>query len=511
MGLSRQVAIVAAGRVATTASIFVVNALLARAWPLGQFGRFSAVWILGNTLVPIFLLGVPTALLYIFPRRPPGAARRTLVHQASAILCTSALLLVALLWCVGGPLSGWWSGWLSGWLPGWMSPVDIGSLVLPFLPYVFSVVAAGHVEAALVASGRATWQAWLALGGALGLVLAAWVAWHVGWGVVDTLWALSAVAAVRGAIGWLLLAVGFEGMGLPSMTGIRALLGYASRIGLNDAVGSMSRAVDRIVVFGFLGTADLALYHVGAIEVPVSLMLAAVVTVLVPEVSRLSAAGRHEEVADLFRGAVGRLAFFILPLFCFLFVHAGSVIDVYLPAAYSRTDEVLRIFLLALPLRCAVFNPVLVGTGRANWALYGSIGDLLLNAILSVLLVQALLPTQAQWALLGPAAATVLATWCQVLVLLALVARSLGQSWSRVLPWARLGRVGLISLTAALTSMAASMAASNIWDLQPLLRLVVGLSVFAPISIGLLRFWHRPDWDELVGIATAVKQREGSL
>ena len=125
-----------------------------------------------------------------------------------------------------------------------------------------------------------------------------------------------------------------------------------------------------------------------------------------------------------------------------------------------------------------------------------------------MLLVQALLPTQAQWALLGPAAATVLATWCQVLVLLALVARSLGQSWSQVLPWARLGRVGLIALTAALTSMAASMVASNIWDLQPLLRLVVALSVFAPINIGLLRFWHRPDWDELVGIGAAVKQGE---
>ena len=98
MGLSRQVAIVAAGRVATASSIFVVNALLARAWSLPDFGRFSAVWILGNTLAPVFLLGVPTALLYAFPRRTPGGDRRLLVWQSTAVLCASASLLVGLLW-----------------------------------------------------------------------------------------------------------------------------------------------------------------------------------------------------------------------------------------------------------------------------------------------------------------------------------------------------------------------------------------------------------------------------
>ena len=492
MGLSRQVAIVASGRVATTASIFAVNALLARAWSLAEFGHFSAVWILGNTLVPVFLLGIPTALLYAFPRRQSGPDRRLLIQQATVILCLSAGLLVALLWIAGGPLSRW------------LSPAAVTRLVIPFLPYVFSLVASGHVEAALVASGRSTWQAWLALGGAIGLVGAAGLAFSMGWSVEQTLWALSTAGAGRCVVGWVVLALGLDGVGMPSMAGVTSLIGYASRIGLNDAVGSMSRAVDRIVVLGFLGSADLALYHVGAIEVPVSLMLAAVVTVLVPEVSRLSAAGQHEEVARLFRGAVGRLSLFILPLFCFLFVHAGTVIEVYLPATYSRTDEVFRIFLLALPLRCAVYNPVLVGTGRASWALYGALADLLLNAVLSVLLVQALLPTQAQWALLGPAAATVLATWCQVTVLVALVARSLGQSWSQVLPWRRLGRVGLVSAVAALISV----AITELCDLPPAQLLAVAVAMFVPIGMGLLRLLHRPDWDELIGIGAVMKRGE---
>ena len=492
MGLSRQVAIVAAGRLATASSIFVVNALLARAWSLPDFGRFSAVWILGNTLAPVFLLGVPTALLYAFPRRAPGHDRRLLVWQSTAVLCVSACLLVGLLWWAGGPLSGW------------LSSSVVVDLIIPFLPYVFSVVAAGHVDAALVASGRPTWQAGLSLAGAVGLGAVAGSAYGMEWGVRDTLWALSAVGVARCVLAWLLLALGIGGACVPSMKGVGSLVGYASRIGLNDAVGSLSRAVDRVVVLGFLGTADLALYHVGAIEVPVSLVLAAVVTVLVPEVSRLSAAGRQDEVAGLFRGAVGRLALFILPLFWFLLVHADAVIEVYLPDAFSRTDEVFRIFLFALPLRCAVYNPILVGTGRASWALYGSLGDLCVNTALSVFLVQALLPSHPQWALLGPAVATVLATWGQVAVLVVLLSRSLRQPLGAVLPWGRLGRVSLVSALAA----AASGGLVSGWQVSPTLRLAVAGAVFAPVVAGLLWRWHRPDWDELLGLCRAVTRRE---
>lgn len=494
MGLSRQVAIVAAGRIAATSSIFIVNALLARAWSLPEFGRFSAVWILGNTLVPVFLCGLPTALLYAFPRQDTDSARTALLRQGTWLLTAAATGLVLLLWFAGDAVAAWLA------LPA------AADLIVPFLPYVFSVVAAGHVEAALVASGRPVWQAWLALAGAVGLVGVAALAGMQSWGLAQTFTGLSVVSVVRGALGWGLLAVGPGGIGLPRRAGLGPFLGYAARIGLNDTVGSLSRAVDRLVVLTFLGTADLALYHVGAIEVPVSLMLAAVVTVLVPEVSRLTAAGNLEAVAALFRGAVGRLALFILPLFCFLFAHADTLIDVYLPAAYSRTDQVFRIFLLALPLRCAVYNPVLVGTGRANWALFGSVGDLGLNLMLSVILVLALLPEHAEWALLGPAAATVIATWCQVGILVAMLARALGRSWRDVLPWGRLGRVGATATVGAVVSLL-----SLQWlEAPPMWRLSLAAVVFVPVVAGLLHWWYRADWDELVGVARSLRRAESA-
>jgi O-antigen/teichoic acid export membrane protein len=496
--LSGRVAVVAAGRVATTASIFVVNAVLARTWSLPDVGRFSAVWIVGNTLAPLFLLGLPTALLYHYPRRAAGVARRDLTWQATLVLLASAVLVVALLALAGGPLSAWVAG-LAG---GGNGSGEIGPLLWPFLPYVFALVAAGHVEAVLVAAERPAWPAALALGTAAGLVAVAVAARGLAWDVGQTLAALSAVGVLRALTGWGLLGLA-HGLGRPAWTGTRELLGYAARVGLNDTAGSLSRAVDRGVVVAFLGTADLALYHVGAIEVPVSLALAAVVTVLVPEVSRLSAEGRTAEVAALFRGAVGRLALFILPLFCFLFVHADRVIDIYLPEAYERTTEVFRLFLLALPLRCAVYNPILVGTGKAHWALYGSLGDLVLNLTLSLAFVHWLLAARAEWALFGPAAATVLSTWVQVGLLVALLARSLDTGVRQVVPWMRLGR---------LLAVGALAAAASAWLVEhvayaPAGQLLLAAALFAPRVALPLRWWHRPDWDELIALGKLLRRR----
>ena len=101
MGLSRRAAIVASGRIATTASILVVNALLARAWSPELFGTFSAIWILGNTLVPFFLLGIPGALLYALPRQTTNTG--TLLAQTTTVLGLSALVLCAVLW-IGAPV-----------------------------------------------------------------------------------------------------------------------------------------------------------------------------------------------------------------------------------------------------------------------------------------------------------------------------------------------------------------------------------------------------------------------
>ena len=217
-------------------------------------------------------------------------------------------------------------------------------------------------------------------------------------------------------------------------------------------------------------------------------------TVLIPEVSRLYGEGRTKEISELWKGAVARLSLPIVPLFFFLFSFAGVIISIYLPHRFARSELVFRLFLLALPLRCAVYNPLLVGMGKATWALWGALGDLALNLALSVVFVQLLMATRPDLAMLGPAAATVLSTYLQVGVLVFLIGRHLRRNLGELLPWARLVRISGISVVAALAALAVSRTVD-----PPSLQLILGAAVFGPVTAGLL--WLRPqDREDIRGL-----------
>jgi len=468
--LTRQIGLVALGRAAGTLSILIVNAILARAWAPEEMGLYSTAWVLVNTLVPLFLVGLPTSLLYFAPRRSPGA-RAALVLQATFCLAGSGALLAILL-ALAGP---WLASLLDpGGTRGWEGLADC---LWPFLPYAFSLVAGGLVEPVLVAAGRSGWQAGLAGGLAAGLAGVAWAGQALGLGAAQVLGWFSALGLARLLIAWWLVR---EALGGPRQEGHRGGLGeclrYAFPIALNDAVGSLSRSVDRFVVLGFFSTATFALYHLAAIEVPMGLLLGAAATVLVPEVSRLYSEGRMQAIGELWRAMVRRLSTAALPLCCFLFIFAGQVVVVLYSERYSGAAWVFRIFLLVLPLRCALYNPVLVSMGKARWALWGGVGDLLLNAALSLLLVQVLSARLPEYAHLGPALAAVASTYVQVFFLVGLIARHLGWGVRELLPWDHLLRVGLFS---CLAGLAGSGAAS--WGRTPLAELALGGAAFAGV------------------------------
>ena len=468
-GLTRRVGIVALGRAASTLSIFVVYAVLSRAWDQAEFGLFNVVWVLGNTLVPVFLLGLPTALLYFFPHSD-GRGRGRLVLQGLSCLILSGALLTGVLWGGGELLAGLLRLDTGG-------TVELGRYLIPFLPYVFALVAGGLIEPSLVAAGHHRRAAWLALATAAAQVGLAWGGRAWGLDAPQVLAGFSAVGLVRAAVGLALVGRVVDWRGARGAgPGLRAYLAYARPIGLNDAVGALSRSVDRFVIYAFFTVETFGLYNVGAVEIPVSLLLAALVAVMVPEVSRLYRSGDLAGIARLWQQAVQRLALVVLPLFALLFALAEPLIALYLDQAYARTEWVFRIFLLALPLRCAVYNPLLVGMGKARWALWGGLVDLVLNALFSLGLVLALQGRGVEWAFVGPAVATVVATYVQVGLLLGMIGRHLEWGLDQLLPWSSLGR---LAAGAALGGAVAWWAAGLVeiaW-----IRLLVGGGAFAAV------------------------------
>ena len=144
-------------------------------------------------------------------------------------------------------------------------------------------------------------------------------------------------------------------------------------------------------------------------------------------------------------GPVGVAAGGLLARFCW------SLIGWLFPE-YDRSAWVFRIYLLVLPLRCAAYNPLLVGMGKARWALWGSVGDLCCNIGLSLALVGYLQAAHPEWAFLGPAVATTLVTYLQVAFLLVAIGWHLSCGWYQLMPWGRLLRIGAGAGAAAVVS-----------------------------------------------------------
>ncbi len=485
-GLTRTAAVVALGRGATTCSVLAMWGILARPWTQSQLGVFLALWTAATTLAPIFTLGLPTALLCSYPRLA-AEDRRRLVWSAAVLLAIAGGVLA-----VGGRL-------LAPALVAWLQPAalrdaeGLAQLLTAFTPYVFAAVAGGFVEPALVVAGKAGWQAWLAAATGAGMLGVATATLLADWSVAATLWWLSAISVIRLAGGTVLVsrAVRAPGRLPPPSAAVSMLWRDALPIGLADAVGSVSRYTDRLVVLFFFAAGTFPQYQLGAVEVPVGLLLSAIVTVLVPEVSRLYAAHRLDGIASLWRLAVGRLALLVLPLSAFLFAFAPPLLSLYATERYAEARWVFRVFLLALPLRCAVYNPLLVGMGKARWALWGSVGDLAANALLSVALVRWLLSRGSSLAFLGPAAAAVAATYLQVAFLVGAIAWHLRWRLREVLPWGVLARVGAGAAAAA--GVARWVAAG--WE-APAAVLGVGTLAFAALA-GALLLASRPDRQEL--------------
>ena len=505
-GLTRRVGIVACGRAASAVSVLAVIAILSRTWTPGEFGFFSAAWALGNTLVPIFLVGLPTSLLYFFGQVGPSGQRH-LVWRAALALGTSGGLLALLLALVAPQLASMLH--VFG-VETDAAGVDWAPLLYPFIPYFFSLVAAGFAESSLVAAGRPTWQAALALATAVGVITAAAAGAVFAGTVSQVAAAFSAVGLARMVAAYIMVArVLAQGRvvdapgdrGARGRASLRELLSYSLPIAMNDTVGSLSRSVDRLVIVAFLFTGErFGLYHAGAVEVPISLLLAAVVTVVIPEVSRLYREGDTDQIASLWKHAVSRLSLMTIPLFFLLFAHAESIIALYLPEDFARAEWVFRIFLLVLPLRCAIYNPLLVGMGKASWALWGGLGDLVCNVTLSIVLVQLLLASMPEWAILGPAAATVFSTYLQVAVLVMLIGRHLRWGMLDLMPWSQLLRTGLFSIVAAAVSLVLSHSLE-----QPAAKLVVGTAAFGTV-LAAASWLHAGQREEIRRLMAALRR-----
>jgi O-antigen/teichoic acid export membrane protein len=487
--LSGQAAILAFGalltQAATLASLIVLTRLVAK----GALGGYQQLWLIYGILAPFLVGGVPTALLYFLPHARSEHEAKRWVVDAYVVLAMLGVVSSLGILLLRDPIAA-----------GTNNHALSGALLL-YAPYpLFAFLTAG-MPSALIASGKAKLAAVLnAFNGVatVSVVIAAAV-------VSPTTRSMAAGLTISAAI---VAAVStfavFRVLRLPRALDWRAvswrpLLVYGLPLALTQLAGRLGFQIDRLVVSARYTPAEFAIYAVGAVDIPIAIVVQqAVNSVLVPALSRLHAEGDLAGVARLWQSAIRKTSLIMLPLFAFLIVMADSVVRVLYGPAFAGSVPIFRAYLFLVPLRVATYALITQAVGRTGINFAASLVLLGSNAVLAVALVFPL-------GTLGPAIATPLASAIAAGYYLVRLRSVLALRISDLLPW----RLLLVNLAVSFAAAVPLLLLFTV-HLSPFVRVTLGGLLFFPVYALALRLTGRltkTEWQLLRGLVASRRGR----
>ncbi len=465
--LTRRVGVIGVSRlIATSVNVLVVNVVLSRALDQNLYGTFQQSWFFVQMLMELFLLGFPVAILYFLPKMTEPE-RKGFLSRALVILFAVGAVLGAGLW-LGAP-----------WLAAFFNNDALTASFRIIAWYALFALPGIPLDAFLITMGRHRTLGIVTILHSIFFVLAILVPLAAGlpfaaliWGVV--FFGLFKSGALYGAAFHSVR--GFTGQPPRSFWG--RFVRYAIPVGLNDILRVVARWLDKTIVSAAFDPATFAIYANGAMEIPfVNVIAGSISQVVMPEMSKLAEGTDRARLIDLWHRVIRKTAMLLLPLFFFLFAFAGPLMVVLFSERYAASAGPFRLYLLLLPLRAATYTPILLALGRSKLVAWGALLDVLLNLGLSL----ALIP---RFGYLGPAIATVVATYAQAGFYLLWAGRILESGIMRVFPWRDLGSLMLrTGLPIAPAVLLARMGA-------PIAVLATGAVIYFPVVAWSL--WRSP-------------------
>lgn len=398
-----------------------------------DFAVVILAYIVQDTITAIGPLGLPSALSFHLPRLGPTVARA--LGLQTALLLIALSLPYALALGFGGPAIADAFG-----LPDAAWPlVFVGLAVVADFPgrawpdYLVAREAwrpAFFVTLLFYLSRFAS----LIVPAALGASPAEIVGW------------LAIVAALRG-VGFFVHLLVFEkgelGPAVRRQWTIRSLFGFGLPLSITQIVGKLNVQLDKYMIAALMSAEAFAVYSAGAVELPLVPGIAYAATVaLIPVLVRAGQRGDTAEFVGWWHGSMIKVAALMMPATVLLFVLAEPAVAVLFDSDYTEAAVPFRVYLGLLPLRLCAYGAVLRALGSTRPVMIAAVVGLVVNAGLNY-------PLFLWLGLTGPAFASLIAQFVQIVLLLAVIRRHLGLGWGGVFPYAPVLRAVAVAVAAA--------------------------------------------------------------
>ncbi len=185
----------------------------------------------------------------------------------------------------------------------------------------------------------------------------------------------------------------------------KKILSFAIPMALAALVSVINKELDKLVIGGLTNTETLAIFTNAAKELPITVFSTSIFTVVMPHVVKRIQDNSIEEALNTWKESI-RLASLIMCFFCVsFFVFAPQVISVLYSDKYLPGLSVFRIYLLTELFRLTYYGMVLNAKKRTQLILYSSIGSMIVNLVLDIVLFKLIGINGPAWATVASVAA----------------------------------------------------------------------------------------------------------
>lgn len=424
--------VLGSGTLLVQLSQLICAAALTRIFTKPDYADYRQTFLIFDTASPLLALGLPMALFYFLPRQPEKS--KSFLTTNLILLAFTGLLFAAFIWFGGGDF-----------IAKRFQNENLGKLLLIFSPFALLALPARSMNACLISCDKVkTLAVYNILSKSLFTisVIAMALIWAtpqaaIGGAVISTfivlLPALFLMYHSVPSSPW-----------LPQKQDIFQQLKYSIPFGLAMLTGVLATKMDKLLVSDMTDPIQSAIYINGAMEIPlIEVITGSVMSILIPEFSRLFKDGNIEKITNLWHIATQKCALIIFPMMIFCFIMGSEIIQTIFPDEYAQSVHPFRVYLLVLPLRVTNFGAIFMAVGKNKLILYRSLIDLVVNLILSIIMIKMIGP-------IGAAIATVLVTYTlSVPFSVFFVSKILKISLTKIISFGPLLKGMLISLIAA--------------------------------------------------------------
>lgn len=420
------------GRAVAMLATFLLPVVLVRVFDPAGIGTYKQLFLVYTT---IYVIGsvLAESLFYFLPRSPQQAGR----YVANAVLALGAIGVsaLALLWAYAPAVArGLGNPALGRDLP------LIGAFLMLMLPAI-------SLEIALIARKRYRYASWSYAASDLLRVLALILPALV-WRRLDALLAGALAFGVARLLAALLYFRAEFRDGLrPDAALQRGQLAYVLPFALAVIVETLQVNYHHFAVSRRFDAATFAVYSVGCFQIPLlELVASPMANVMMVRMTEKLRDGRAKQALEIWAGTARALALVFFPVVALLLVAAPDFIVFLFTESYRASVPIFMIWSLSLALSVLPSDGVLRVYAATRLLLALSVMKLLLIAVSIGAFLSLLGLRGAVWVTLAAAAAAKAAA-------LVGMARLMGVSLARLLPWRELLGIAGLAAVAALPAL----------------------------------------------------------